>query len=269
MSVSATQPRRSLARSVLAQLRVMVALMIREGQADYTRETLGFFWTIGEPLVLTVGVIILWTLRGKDAAHPDVSVVGMALTAYTHLNLWRRGVLHCLHILRAQGWLFYHRNVTALDIVVSHVVMKGLATFASFSIIYAVVVLFKIIEPARDLGLVVSGYGLDVFFTLSFSIFMAGLCELNEIVEKVAHPAMYLTLPLSGAFFLTAWMPPSVRWIQELSPMANSIEMMRAGMFSLSVKTYYSVPLIVLWSLFFLAIGLPLLSYARKKLVVT
>ena len=269
MSISATQPRRSLAQSVLTQLRVVVALIIREGQADYTRETLGFFWTVGEPLVLTVGVIVLWSFRGKDAQHPDVSIVAMALTAYTHLNLWRRGVLHSLHILRSSGWLFYHKNVTALDIVVSHVLLKALATFTSFSIIYTVVVLFKVIDPASDPGLVVAGYAFDVLFTLSFSIFMAGLCELNEIIEKVAHPAMYLTLPISGAFFLTAWLPPSVRWVQELSPMANAIEMMRAGVFSLSVKTYYSVPLIVGWSLFFLAVGLPLLSYARKKLVVT
>ena len=177
-------------------------------------------------------------------------------------------MLHSLHILRSSGWVFYHRNVTALDIVVSHVLLKALATFTSFSIIYTVVVLFKVIDPASDPGLVVAGYAFDVLFTLSFSIFMAGLCELNEIVEKVAHPAMYLTLPILGTFS-DAWLPPSVRWVQELSPMANAIEMMRAGVFSLSVKTYYSVPLIVGWSLFFLAVGLPLLSYARKKLVVT
>ncbi len=268
MPFSAARPRRSLAACILANLRVVVTLMIREAQADYSHETLGFFWTIGEPLVLTVGVIVMWTLRGKDAQHADVSVVVMALTAYTHLNLWRRGVLHSLHVIRSQAWLFYYRNVTALDVVVSHVVMKGLSAFASFSIIYTAVVLFKIIDPARDLGLAVTGYAFDVLFTVSFSIFMAGVCELNEIVEMVAHPAMYLTLPLSGAFFLTAWLPPKYRWIQEYSPMANSVEMMRAGMFSLSIKTYYSVPLILLWSFFFLAIGLPIVNYARRKIVV-
>lgn len=267
MSASVGRPRRALAASILTNLRVVVALMIREGQADYTHETLGFFWTVGEPMILTIGVICMWTLRGKDAQHP-VSIVVMGLTAYTHLNLWRRGVLGSLHIIRSSGWLFYHRSITALDIIVAHVLMKGLSILTSFTILYTFLVLFKIIEPARDLGLVVAGYAFDVLFTLSFSIFMAGICELNEIVEKVTHPVMYLTLPLSGAFFLTAWLPPQYRWIQELSPMANAVEMMRAGMFSLSIKTYYSVPLIMLWSLFFVALGLPILKYARRKVVV-
>lgn len=268
MSVAADRSRPSLVASIYTQLRVIVTLMLREGQGDYTRETLGFFWTIGEPLVLTVGVILMWSLRGKDAQHADVSIVVMALTAYTHLNLWRRGVLGSLHIIRSSGWLFYHPRITALDTIVAHVLMKAVSILTSFTLLYIFLVLFKLMDPARDFGVVLAGYALDVLFTLSFSIFMAGICELNEIVEKVTHPLMYLTLPLSGAFFLTAWLPPQYRWIQEWAPMANAVEMMRAGMFSLSIKTYYSVPLILLFSLFFVTLGLPILKYARRQLVV-
>jgi capsular polysaccharide transport system permease protein len=269
MSVSAGRTESSLVSGILTQLRVVVALMIYEGQSDYSKETLGFFWVIGEPFVLTCGVILMWTLRGRDATHPGVSVEVMALTAYTHLNLWRRAVLGSLPILRQSGFLFFHRNISAADIVAAHVLIKGLATFTAFVVIYIFLVIFKVIYPARDLALTVTGFAFDVLFTLTFSIFMAGLCELNEIVEKVTHPLMYLTLPLSGAFFLTAWLPPQYRWINEYSPMANAVEMMRAGMFSLSIKTYYSVPVMALWSLLFLALGLPLIRYARLHLVVT
>ncbi len=38
----------SLAASIRIQWRVIVALIIRAGQADYSQKTLGFFWVIGE-----------------------------------------------------------------------------------------------------------------------------------------------------------------------------------------------------------------------------
>jgi ABC-type polysaccharide/polyol phosphate export permease len=53
MSVSAARSKPSLFASVKAQLRLIVALLIREGQANHTTKTLGFFWQIGEPLLFT------------------------------------------------------------------------------------------------------------------------------------------------------------------------------------------------------------------------
>ena len=268
MSVSPARSEASLAARVRAQWAMIVALMIREGQANYSHETLGFFWIIGEPLVLTCGVICLWTFSNRDAAHGDVSVVAMALSAYTHIQLWRLGVLPCLNIIRNSGWLFYHPNIHVMDIIIAHVLVKSVSIFASFVIISTILTLFGIIGPVRDPGLIVAAYGLDTLFVLSFSTLMAGLAALNEYVEKITHPAMYLTLPFTGAFTLTDWLPPRLKIIMEWSPLANCIEMFRAGMFSLSVKTYYSAPLVLLSSLFLLAVGLPIVAYARRQLVI-
>jgi capsular polysaccharide transport system permease protein len=56
--------------------------------------------------------------------------------------------------------------------------------------------------------------------------------------------------------------------IMEWSPLANCIEMFRAGMFPLSVKMYYSVPLVLLSSLFLVAVGLPMVAYARRHVEI-
>jgi capsular polysaccharide transport system permease protein len=67
---------------------------------------------------------------------------------------------------------------------------------------------------------------------------------------------------------MTAWLPPRMRIIMEWSPLANAIEMFRAGVYPISVKTYWSVPLILFSSLILLAIGLPLVLYARRQIQV-
>ena len=266
MSVSVDRSKPSLAASAIAQLRVIQALMIREGQANYSQETLGFFWVIAEPLILTCGVIALWTFSGRLGSHGDVSVVAMALSAYTHIQLWRLGVLPCLHVVKNGGWAFYHPVIHVIDLVISHIFVKSVSVFASFVVLYTILILFGVLSPPRDPALIVAAYGLDTLFVLSVSIFVAGLAAVNEYVEKLTHPLMYLTLPLTGAFALTVWLPPRTRMILEWSPLANCIEMFRAGMFSLNVKTFYSVPLVVLSSLFLMAIGVPILLYARRHI---
>jgi capsular polysaccharide transport system permease protein len=267
MSVSSARSEVSLATHAAAQWRVIVALMIREGQANYSQETLGFFWIIGEPLTLTCGVIALWTLMGRGGGHAAVSVVAFALSAYTHIQLWRLGVLSCLAIIKNSAWMFYHPNVHVMDIIFANLLIKSVSIFTSFVVICTVVTLFGIIEPIRDPGLMLAAWGLDTLFVLSFATLMAGLAALNEYVEKITHPLMYLTLPLTGAFTMTDWLPPQFKFVLEWSPLANCIEMFRAGMFSLSLKTYYSVPLILLSSLFLFATGIPIVAYARRQVI--
>jgi capsular polysaccharide transport system permease protein len=108
----------------------------------------------------------------------------------------------------------------------------------------------------------------DTVFVLSFASMVAGFSELSEFTEKILHPLMYLTLPLTGAFTLTAWLPPRARVIVDWSPLANACEMFRAGVFPESVKTTWSLSFILGSSLVLFLIGIPLMVQARKIISV-
>ena len=99
---------------------------------------------------------------------------------------------------------------------------------------------------------------------MSFASVVAGMSEFSEIFEKILHPVMYLSLPLTGAFTLTSWLPPRARAIVDWSPLANACEMFRAGVFPLSVKTTWSLSYMLACSLALLLIGLPLMRKARN-----
>jgi capsular polysaccharide transport system permease protein len=264
----ATQSRPSFLASLRLQFRVIIALLIREGQAHYTQRSLGFFWTIADPLILTCGVIVLWTVTGRGE-HPGLNLVAFALTAYTHIQLWRLCVLPALTLLHHNLWLFYHQNIQAVDIVIANCVMKSISIFTSFVIVVSVCMLFGVIKPIADPGLVLAAWCMDTLFCFSFAVFIAGFAALSEMIEKIMHPLMYLTLPISGAFTMTYFLPPGAKAIMIWMPLANCVEMFRAGVIPLDHKTYWSVPLIVLSSLALLAIGLPVLEYARRKADIT
>ena len=261
-------PEVSLSTSLAVQLRVIRALMIREAQGKYSVETLGFFWVIAEPLILTCGVIALWLITDRGKGHGDVSIVALAITAYSHIQLWRLVVLPSIHSIRSSGWLLYHHNVHVIDVIVARAMLLSVAIFTSFVIVTSTCVLFDVFPPVRDPGLIIAAWCLDTLFIFSFAVVIAGISELTEFVEKIIHPLLYLTLPLTGAFTLTAWLPPRMRIILEWSPLANAIEMLRCGVYPISVKTYWSVPLILISSLILLTIGVPLVLFARRQIQV-
>ena len=255
--------------SLRVQLRVVAALMVREAQARYSPETLGFFWTIAEPTILTLGVIVLWTLSPRHlTSGQQASVFALALTAYSHLQLWRMVVLGSIGSIRRDGWLYYHQNVRMFDVFLARSLLTSLSVFASFVVIAVAGVLFGLMPPVSDPGLIVAAWCVDTLFVMSFATVVAGVSEFSEFAEKIIHPAMYLTLPLSGAFTMTSWLSPRARMVVDWSPLANACEMFRAGVFPESVKTVWSLPFILLSALFLFVIGIPLMIEARKRISV-
>ena len=254
--------------SLMIQMRVILALMVREAQAKYSQETLGFFWTIGEPLILTCGVILLWSATNRMEGPGQIPIFALALTAYTHIQLWRLVVNGSLGSIKQAGWLFYHQNVRLFDVFVARGLLISMSIFTSFIIVASVGVLFNFMPPVRDPGMVVAAWCVDTLFCMSFASVVAGLSEFSEIVEKLLHPLMYLTLPLTGAFTMASWLPPRARVIVEWSPLANICEMFRYAVFPLSVKTIWNLPFVLACTLVLFVIGIPLMNKARTMINV-
>jgi capsular polysaccharide transport system permease protein len=263
----ATDQRVSLFRALVVQVRIVRALTIREVLARYGGENLGFFWVIGEPMTLTFGVMVLWTFTRMSHAG-SVSVLLMALTGYTHVQLWRYTVLGACLSIRRSAWLSYHPNVQTLDVLMARSFMLGVGILGSFMIGYLILYLADAATPMRDPLLVAVAWCLDVVFCFAVGLVVAGISEFSGIVEKLVHPLMYITLPLTGIFTFNAWLPPKVRAVMEWSPLVNICEMFRAGVFPESVKTTWYPWYVVVCSLVLIAIGLPLLAYVKRNVEV-
>ncbi len=75
-----TGTRRPFGAAFLVQTRVVMALMLRGALSRYGHENLGFFWLMGEPLLMTCGVMAMWSMAGMDHGH-GVGLVPFVLTA--------------------------------------------------------------------------------------------------------------------------------------------------------------------------------------------
>jgi capsular polysaccharide transport system permease protein len=253
----------TLWRALGVNARIVGALVMRDGTMRFGHENLGFFWVIGEPLILTLGVMGMWTISGQTHGH-GVGVVPFALSGYTMITLWRHLSGKQVHAIRDSMGLLFHRNISLLDVLIARGLLEIVGIVTAFFVAWTPLALLGFVDPMPDPLLFVGGYLLQAWFGLAFGLIVAALSEIFEATEQILPPFLYITLPFTGVFNMAAWLPQRWREAVLWSPLVNNIEMLRAGMFSGDIVAYYDPLYVVYWSLGLTAIALPMVQYARR-----
>lgn len=243
------------------QARVLGAMIMREVVSRYGRENIGFLWLLLEPMILTGGVMLMWTLL-KHEAH-GLTLVAFVLSGYMPLTLWRHVTGHAVSCLRQNLPLMYHRQIRLPDALISRGLLEVGGTTAALVVVYTIVRLAGFMEPYKDMGLLLAGWLFMAWFSFSVGLIFAAASERFEFVEKLVQPMQYLMLPISGMFFMVAWLPSGAQKLALYVPLVHCFEMFRAGVFGDTVKVYYDVGYLLKSCLFTTAIGLYLVNLAR------
>ena len=245
--------------------RVMHALLLREILTRFGRENLGFVWLVLEPLILTTLIMIGWWIMFGEAKH-GVSIAQLAISGYSQLTLWRHIIARLQHCFRANAGLMFHRSVKPFDTIFARLFLESLGTLISFFVSFLVLYLIDLIPPIHDIGLLLTAWILITFFSFSVALIILAFCEFWEPAEKFVQPIMYITLPLTGAFFMVSWMPSEIQSILLLSPMINTQEMFRAGLIGPSTPTYYHPEYVILVTVFLTAFAFMLVRKAEAHI---
>jgi capsular polysaccharide transport system permease protein len=249
--------------AVRIQIRVLYALMIREAMSRYGHKDLGFFWLMGEQLILTAGVMVMWSITGAER-RADIGVVPMALTGYAFVQMWRHIISHSVHAVSHNSHLLYHKHVKVLDLLLANSLLELIGIISAFLIAYIPLALYGAIPAARDPLVVFGGFVLTAWFSFSFGLIITAITELNEAASRLVAPVMYITLPFTGLFFMVYWLPEEYQAIVLWSPLVNCMEMIRGGMFPDYITTYGSPLYTAIWCIGLTAIGIPLVQYAQE-----
>jgi capsular polysaccharide transport system permease protein len=246
------------------QGRVLGALIMREMLIRYGRENIGFLWLALEPMILTSGVMVMWTLL-RHEAH-GLTVVAFVLSGYMPLTLWRHVSGHAVSCLRQNLPLMYHRQIRLADALIARALLEIAGTTAALVIVYTTARLADVIPPYQDLGLLLAGWLFMAWFSFAVGLIFAAGSERFEFVEKFIPPFQYLTLPICGMFFMVAWLPSGTQKLALYVPTVNCFELFRAGVFGDTVETFYDVGYLVKCCLFTTAFGLVLVNMARNHI---
>ncbi len=250
------------------QARNIHALMLRDVATRYGRNNIGFVWVVLEPMILTVGVMTIWSAIAVSD-RVGVDVVEFVLTGYMPLTLWRHLTNPMVLICRRSVPLLYHRSISLFDIVFARFALEFIAISAAFLIVWSVLVAFGLASSIAHLDLVLVGWLMMAWLSSGAGMVIAAITERYEGSERLVGPFQYLIIPMSGAYVMVDWLPDwAHRWVL-LNPMVHCYEVVRAGYFGSGVTTHYSFFYFVCWAFALWFVGVMCIDRMRGEVQIS
>lgn len=221
------------------QGRTIQALLVREMMMRYGRDNIGFAWVVLEPMILTVGVMFIWSVMGHE--NQGVKVVEVVLTGYMPLTLWRHLTNAVIGMFRNSVGSLYHRQITLLDLVFARQGLEIIGTTAALLVVYTSLSIFGIIDGYHRLDLILLGWGMMAWIGFAFGALLACWTERWEVAERFVQPLQYLNIPISGCFFFVDWLPHWAQGAIQWHPLVHCYEVFRAGYFGEAIRTHYNL----------------------------
>lgn len=243
--------------------RITGAILMREIHTRFGRDNVGFAWIILEPAILCCGVIAAWSVIKSDN-FIDLPVIPFLITGYMPLILYRHCVMVTMRCMQANSALLYHRNVSILSMYIARMIVEVLGTMAAFLIVGMMFFFLGFVEVPYSWSTMLVGWGIYCWVVVSIAIYIGALSERTQLVEKFWPPISYVTLPLTGTFYMVYWLPPEARELLAYVPFITGVELLRGGYVGPEVPIYYNIPVAIYFCLCMTVAGLWLLKDARK-----
>jgi capsular polysaccharide transport system permease protein len=224
-------------RGFLIQWRVVRALLIREIYSRFGRENIGFAWMVAEPLVFALPVLLMWRAIRARYEH-GLLVMPFLWSGYLPLLLFRHLGGRILLFIRQNASLLYHRQVKILDIFIARSLLEIGSNLAALIVSFVVFYILGAIDVPRDLPMFYLGYFFMAWWAVSIALIIGALSERSDWVQQIWQPYSYTYMVYSGFFFLADWLPPAVRTVALYQPYTQAYEMIRAGVFGTTIRTY-------------------------------
>lgn len=253
---------KSFAQSLSIQKRVIGALLRREMLTRYGRNNIGFLWLFVEPMLFTLVMTAIWSVRRTGM---DIPVAAFAITGYPVAMIWRNCVSRGKKAITPNSTLLYHRNVRVLDIFASRVILEIAGAVASFSFLVVLFIYLDWIMPPEDLLKILYGLLFMSWFGAALALVIGAAAERSEVVDRLWAPFSFFLFISSGVFFLVDWLPPIAQKYILWLPMVHGIELVRDGYFGRLFHAHYDIAYLFFWCLFLSFAGLALVRSAGRR----
>lgn len=247
------------------QRNVIGALIMRELHTRYGRDNIGYLWMLAEPMILA-GAVALIHVGGPKPGHygSDFRVIPFTLTGYCVFMIFRSIVSRAETTLEANKPLLFHRMVTIFDLLLARALLETLASIGALAILLAGAVALGVADPPARPLLLLAGIGFIAWLSFALSLGICAAAHFSKAASKLVHPAVYLVMPLSGAFFLLKWIPEPYRSMLGWSPLNQIFEMVHVGQFASVESPYYTPLYVCAWCMSLTVLGLLTLRVLRR-----
>jgi ABC-2 type transport system permease protein len=228
----------SYTRSPLARIRaiwgarkIFLLLVRRDLKVRYADSFLGYFWTILDPLLMSLVYWAMFTLLFDRNVPGDDPYIVFLLAGMLPWQWFNGTVTQTSKALRSSSRLIHSTNlpreIWVLRVVVSNAVeyLFALPILAAFVIAYQVPLHWNILVTMPlafvILAVLLSGMGLGL------SVLTVLVPDLNRLIKIFLRLFFYA----SPVLYTVTRLPEDLRWVYVANPLADLLQTFRAGFF--------------------------------------
>lgn len=258
----------SSARAFLGGLRVqgdvIGALILRELHTRFGRENIGYLWLFAEPMLLATAVALLHSSHRLPIAG-GIQPIPFAIAGYGLFIMFRSIVSRAETVLEANRPLLHHRPVTLTDMAVARVALEVVSTSAVLVLLLGGAWAVGLADPPARIEAIFAAVALMAWFSFGLGMVVTTLTHEFPIAGRLIHPLLYLSMPLSGAFFALSWLPHDVREPLTWIPLVHIFELLKEGQFAAFQSPYINLTYVVGWCGALTLAGLLGLAHLRSR----
>jgi ABC-2 type transport system permease protein len=210
-------------RDLLRHRDLIRALVLRDLKVRYRRSTLGFLWTMLQPLLMMLVLqLVFATIFRFEVANYAV----YALSGILFWNFFSQSIIASMNSLRGNAHLLQKlpvpKAVFPVATVISGVVNLLLALVPLFGILVAT---GHPLQPA--LLFLPVAIVLAALFTLGAGLLLSPLAVFFVDVVEMVGVVMSLLMYLTPVFYPMEILPESFRWVVRFNPLRSILEVFR------------------------------------------
>ena len=247
------------------QMMVLGAVMMREIHTRFGRHHMGYMWLFFEPMILGGCIALVHYISGHGLPG-GLDIMSFYIVGYTPYYLFRSILNRSAGALASNAPLFYHRQVTFLDVMVARNMLDCASVLMAILIMLLGIGAVRDVWPVDLVGIAVGVMLVGLFCHGMSLIIVAATAWGTESVERVVHPFTYLTIPLTGAFYMVWWLPEGAQEYALLIPTIHMFEIIREGQFGPVVPYHYDIVYVLAWCGATNLLGLLALSAAKRRI---
>ena len=249
---------------LFVQGRVIGALILRELMTRFGRRGGGFIWIFIEPALFIAAIATfryIWRGGFRHDFHPVVFIVVSLLP----FIMFRHIVARAADAVNANRSLLYHRQVTALDVMLARNILEvGVTVTIAF---VALVLCGVYLDDWPDNPLLWAfALLLSALLANGIGLIIGAIGAISSFTRMLVRPVIIILLPISGAMWMLQDLPADFRegalWI----PMVSIHEAMREAHFGHRITSYYDLGYVCLWILGTTLVGLAAVRAVRRHL---
>lgn len=255
----------SFRAALRVQGNVIGALILRELHTRFGRANIGYLWLFAEPMLLAVAVALLHSNHDLPIAG-GIRPIPFAIAGYGLFIMFRSVVSRAETVIEANRPLLHHRPVTIPDMLIARMALEAVSTIVMLVVLLGGAWALGLADPLARPEAFAGAVALMCWFSFGLSMLVTTASHQSPMIGRLIHPLLYLSLPLSGAFFALSWFPQGVRDLLVWVPTVHIFELLKVGQFEAFESRWIDLPYVIGWCGALTLLGLFGLQHLRARI---